>query len=53
MPVVVDLAAEPPSLSEPSVWAGEAVDLITDRPPAAALVETLAAQAQDALHRWS
>jgi nitronate monooxygenase len=33
------------------VWAGEAVDLITDRPPAARLVGLLAAQAADALAR--
>ncbi|MCX4785153.1 nitronate monooxygenase [Streptomyces sp. NBC_01221] len=33
------------------VWAGEAVDLITDLPPAADLVATLAAQAEDALTR--
>jgi nitronate monooxygenase len=33
------------------VWAGEAVDLITDLPPAADLVGTLAAQAEDALAR--
>ncbi|KOU61825.1 dioxygenase [Streptomyces sp. MMG1533] len=33
------------------VWAGEAVDLVTDQPPAADLVETLAAQAEDALNR--
>ncbi|MEV0282077.1 nitronate monooxygenase [Streptomyces sp. NPDC050610] len=33
------------------VWAGEAVDLITDRPPAADLVATLAEQAEDALAR--
>ncbi|MFE2427843.1 NAD(P)H-dependent flavin oxidoreductase [Streptomyces sp. NPDC059373] len=33
------------------VWAGEAVDLITDLPPAADLVATLAAQAEDALSR--
>ena len=31
------------------VWAGEAVDLITDLPSAADLVTTLAAQAEDAL----
>ncbi|MFF1925952.1 NAD(P)H-dependent flavin oxidoreductase [Streptomyces sp. NPDC058221] len=31
------------------VWAGEAVDLITDRPPAADLVAALATQAEDAL----
>ncbi|MDG4859691.1 nitronate monooxygenase, partial [Streptomyces sp. T-3] len=33
------------------VWAGEAVDLITDLPSAADLVSTLAAQAEDALNR--
>jgi len=33
------------------VWAGEAVDLITDVPSAADLVATLAAQAEDALAR--
>jgi nitronate monooxygenase len=33
------------------VWAGEAVDLVTDRPPAAELVATLAAQAEAALAR--
>ena len=33
------------------VWAGEGVDLITDLPPAADLVATLAAQAEDALAR--
>ncbi len=33
------------------VWAGEAVDLITDLPPAADLVATLAIQAEDALTR--
>ncbi|MFJ5637248.1 nitronate monooxygenase [Streptomyces goshikiensis] len=33
------------------VWAGEAVDLITDRPSAADLVAALAAQAEDALAR--
>lgn len=33
------------------VWAGEAVDLITDLPHAADLVTTLAAQAEDALAR--
>ncbi|MGP4110349.1 NAD(P)H-dependent flavin oxidoreductase [Streptomyces sp. 4N509B] len=33
------------------VWASEAVDLITDLPPAAELVETLAAQAEAALGR--
>ncbi|MFG1706981.1 nitronate monooxygenase [Nonomuraea sp. M3C6] len=33
------------------VWAGEAVDLITDLPSAAELVATLAAQAEDALAR--
>ncbi|WP_369251444.1 nitronate monooxygenase [Streptomyces sp. R41] len=33
------------------VWAGEAVDLITDLPPAADLVVALAAQAEDALKR--
>ena len=33
------------------VWASEAVDLITDLPPAADLVATLAAQAEDALTR--
>jgi nitronate monooxygenase len=32
------------------VWAGEAVDLITDRPCAADLVTALAAQAEDALN---
>ncbi|MFD4776757.1 NAD(P)H-dependent flavin oxidoreductase, partial [Streptomyces sp. NPDC058427] len=33
------------------VWAGEGVDLITDRPPAADLVAALATQAEDALTR--
>ncbi|MEO3875737.1 nitronate monooxygenase [Nonomuraea sp. B12E4] len=33
------------------VWAGEAVDLINDLPPAAGLVGALAAQAEDALAR--
>ncbi|MGK5685576.1 NAD(P)H-dependent flavin oxidoreductase [Actinoplanes sp. URMC 104] len=33
------------------VWAGEAVDLIGDRPPAAGLVEALAGQAEQALAR--
>ena len=33
------------------VWAGEAVDLISDLLPAADLVGLLAAQAQDALAR--
>ncbi|MEU7895787.1 nitronate monooxygenase [Nonomuraea sp. NPDC049152] len=33
------------------VWAGEAVDLITDLPPAADLVAALATQAEDALAR--
>lgn len=33
------------------IWAGEAVDLITDRPPAADLVATLASQAEEALTR--
>ncbi|MFD0555048.1 NAD(P)H-dependent flavin oxidoreductase [Streptomyces rectiviolaceus] len=33
------------------VWAGEAVDLITDLPPAADLVAALAEQAEDALKR--
>ena len=33
------------------VWAGEAIDLITDLPPAAALVAALAAQAEVALAR--
>ncbi|WP_371661933.1 NAD(P)H-dependent flavin oxidoreductase [Streptomyces sp. NBC_00280] len=33
------------------MWAGEAVDLITDLPSAADLVATLAAQAEDALDR--
>ncbi|MEV0266871.1 nitronate monooxygenase [Streptomyces sp. NPDC050617] len=33
------------------VWAGEAVDLITDRPPAADLVAALAEQAENALAR--
>ncbi|MGI8335832.1 NAD(P)H-dependent flavin oxidoreductase [Actinomadura scrupuli] len=33
------------------VWAGEAIDLINDRPSAADLVGTLAAQAEDALAR--
>ena len=33
------------------VWAGEAVDLIHDLPPAAELVGALAAQAEDALAR--
>jgi nitronate monooxygenase len=39
-----DLPPEP-------VWAGEAVDLVTDRPPAADLVASLAAQARAALNR--
>jgi nitronate monooxygenase len=33
------------------VWASQAIDLITDLPPAADLVDTLAAQAEDALAR--
>ncbi|GIH00582.1 2-nitropropane dioxygenase [Plantactinospora mayteni] len=33
------------------VWAGEAIDLITDLPPAADLVGTLATQAEEALSR--
>lgn len=33
------------------VWASEAVDLITDLPPAADLVADLAGQAEDALAR--
>ncbi|WP_367322071.1 NAD(P)H-dependent flavin oxidoreductase [Streptomyces sp. HUAS ZL42] len=33
------------------VWAGEAVDLVNDLPPAADLVATLATQAEDALTR--
>ncbi|MFE6546794.1 NAD(P)H-dependent flavin oxidoreductase [Streptomyces sp. NPDC057746] len=33
------------------VWAGEAVDLITDLPPAADLVDSLARQAEEALNR--
>ncbi|HTU74444.1 MAG TPA: nitronate monooxygenase [Trebonia sp.] len=33
------------------VWASQAIDLINDLPPAADLVATLAAQAQDALNR--
>jgi nitronate monooxygenase len=33
------------------VWAGEGVSLVTDIPPAAELVATLAAQAEDALDR--
>jgi nitronate monooxygenase len=33
------------------VWAGEAIDLITDRPSATDLVTTLATQAEDALAR--
>jgi nitronate monooxygenase len=33
------------------VWAGEAVDLISDLPSATDLVAALAAQAQDALAR--
>lgn len=33
------------------VWAGEAVDLVTDLPPAAGLVTTLATQAGEALAR--
>jgi nitronate monooxygenase len=33
------------------VWAGEDVDLITDRPPAADLVEAMAARAEDVLNR--
>lgn len=32
------------------IWAGEAVDLITDRPPAADVVAAMAAQAEAALH---
>jgi nitronate monooxygenase len=54
-----ELAADPQARQdyqrsgETPKWAGEAVDLITDRPAAAALVEALAAQAEDALHRWS
>jgi nitronate monooxygenase len=34
------------------VWAGEAVDLITDRPPAADLVVAMAAQAEQALAKY-
>jgi nitronate monooxygenase len=33
------------------VWASEAIDLITDLPPAAELILTLAAQAEAALAR--
>ena len=33
------------------LWAGEAIDLITDRPSAADLVTRLASQAEDALAR--
>jgi len=33
------------------VWAGEAIDLITDLPSAADLVATLTTQAEDALAR--
>jgi nitronate monooxygenase len=33
------------------VWAGEAVDLITDRPAAGDLVTGLVAQAEEALSR--
>lgn len=33
------------------VWAGEGVDLITDRPPAADVVAAMAAQAEAVLHR--
>jgi nitronate monooxygenase len=33
------------------VWAGEAVDLITDRPAAADLVEAMAVQAEESLSR--
>jgi nitronate monooxygenase len=36
-------------ISPSPVWAGEAVDLITDLPPAADLVTALVAQAEDAL----
>jgi nitronate monooxygenase len=35
------------------VWAGEAVDLVTDRPPAADLVVALAAQAEKALAKYA
>ncbi|MFC4120655.1 NAD(P)H-dependent flavin oxidoreductase [Nonomuraea zeae] len=35
------------------VWAGEAVDLITDLPSAEDLVAAMAAQAEDALTRWT
>jgi nitronate monooxygenase len=38
-------------LPQQPVWASQAIDLITDLPPAADLVETLAAQAEDALAR--
>lgn len=43
----VERGAVPPS----PVWAGEAVDLVTDLPPATALVSTLAAEAEAALAR--
>ena len=33
------------------VWASQAIDLITDLPPAADVVAALAAQAEDALAR--
>jgi nitronate monooxygenase len=33
------------------VWASEAIDLVNDLPPAAELVGTLAAQAENALAR--
>ncbi len=36
-------------LSAAPVWAGEAIDLITDLPPAADLVSAIAAEAEDAL----
>ena len=35
----------------PTIWAGEGLDLITDLPPAADLVELLASQARDAIRR--
>jgi nitronate monooxygenase len=35
----------------PTIWAGEGLDLITDLPPAAELVELLASQTADAIHR--
>jgi nitronate monooxygenase len=35
----------------PTIWAGEGLDLITDLPPAADLVELLASQTADAIRR--